>query len=96
MKYNYDFNLSAYYDLDDYLDSLRAERSLSYDFIASRDKCKNPMNQLINHFDLAGKTILSIGPNFGHEEYWLYKSGCKLIFVVKSLKPVLSGDKPED
>jgi hypothetical protein len=30
---------------------------------------------------MLGKKIFSLGPNFGHEEYWFYKNSCNLTFL---------------
>ena len=39
------------------------------------------MKQLISHFEIKNKNVLSIGAGRGHEEYWFYKNGCDLTFV---------------
>ena len=39
------------------------------------------MQQLISHFEIKNKHILSIGAGKGHEEYWFYENGCDLTFV---------------
>lgn len=39
------------------------------------------MQQLISHFEIKNKQVLSIGSGRGHEEYWFYKNGCELTFV---------------
>jgi hypothetical protein len=53
----------------------------NYDFRRSRAICERSMGKLIDGFQLAGQRVLSIGPNFGHEEYWFYRAGCPLVFA---------------
>ena len=78
----FEVNASEYYDgIDAYLKAVNLPASKTYDFITSRAACRSPMNELINGFQLHGKTILSIAPNLGHEEFWLHQAGCKLVFV---------------
>ncbi len=45
------------------------------------EEVKSSMNQLITRFNLQGKSVISIGTKYGHEEYWLYKVGCTLTLL---------------
>lgn len=48
----------------------------------NRSLCEKPITELISRYDLNSKRILSVGPSYGHEEYWFYKKGkCFLTFV---------------
>ncbi len=46
-----------------------------------RERCRRPMNQLIEHFGLANKNVVSLGAATAHEEYWFHKAGCRLTLV---------------
>ncbi len=50
-------------------------------FILDRKNVELPIKQLISHFEIKNKHVLSIGAGRGHEEYWFYKSGCDLTFI---------------
>jgi len=50
-------------------------------FELDKKKVEIPMQQLISHFEIKNKQVLSIGAWKGHEEYWFYKNGCKLTLV---------------
>lgn len=56
-------------------------------------KVESPLKQLISHFEVKNKQVLSISPGKGHEEYWFYKNGCELTFVdideSKSIEPYI-------
>lgn len=42
---------------------------------------KEPMNQLISRFNINSKTVLSVGSGLAFEEFWFYKSNCKLTLI---------------
>ena len=67
-------------NLEEYMKGLD-ESTPTYGYNESKKLCKEPMNQLIKKYDLSNKKVFSLGPNFGHEEYWFYKNGCNLTFV---------------
>lgn len=54
------------------------------------------MNQVINRFDLSGKSILSIGAGLGYEEYWFYKAQCKLTLLDIGYNHILRQTKEEE
>ncbi|WP_054971967.1 hypothetical protein [Paenibacillus sp. A3] len=51
------------------------------------------MEQLIEKYELADKSVLCIAPGNGIEEYWFHRHGCELTFVdidqYGSIEPVL-------
>jgi hypothetical protein len=67
--------------LEEYIKGLNEESRRTYDYVESKELCKDPMNQLIEKFKLSDKNIFALAPNFGHEEYWFYKNGCTLTFL---------------
>ncbi|NND86935.1 MAG: hypothetical protein HKM23_06405 [Nitrosopumilus sp.] len=40
-----------------------------------------PINELINRFNINAKTVLSIGAGSAFEEFWFYKNNCKLTII---------------
>jgi hypothetical protein len=55
-----------------YLDGLE---HLSYGYVASRELCEAAMRDVISSFGLLERRVLSLGPAFGHEDYWLSEVG---------------------
>lgn len=50
-------------------------------FDIDKELCREPMNQLIEKYNLKSKKILSIGSAAGFEEYWFYKNDCTLTLL---------------
>ncbi|WP_417418060.1 hypothetical protein [Hoeflea sp.] len=44
----------------------------------NRDDCKDAMLGLIERYQLAGKSVLSLGSGHSFEEFWLHETGCDL------------------
>lgn len=45
-------------------------------------KCEQPIRQLIDRYDIKGKSVFSIGPGSAHEEYhFLIYGQCPITFV---------------
>src|SRR5689334_12153240 len=44
-------------------------------------RCEEPIKQLIARYDLAGKSVLSIGAGEGFEEVWFARAGCPLTLI---------------
>lgn len=42
------------------------------------EACRKPINELIARYDLAGKSILSLGAGEAFEEFWYSEAGCRL------------------
>lgn len=49
--------------------------------LTSSSRIRSCMNELIEHCNLYGKSILSIGAGTAHEEFYFYKNGSKLTIV---------------
>lgn len=43
-----------------------------------RDVQKEAMEQIIERYRLRGRSVLSLGPGLGMQEYWLHKAGCRI------------------
>jgi hypothetical protein len=67
--------------LEEYIKRLNEDSRRTYDYVKSKELCKDPMNQLIEKYKLSEKSVFALAPNFGHEEYWFYKNGCTLTFL---------------
>lgn len=67
-------------DYEDYyrnVELFSSRTGISYNF----DNVKDTIGQLVEKYMLHNRNVLSIGPAFGCEEYWMYKNGCKLTLV---------------
>jgi hypothetical protein len=53
----------------------------TYNYYDARERCRRTMDELIEACDLRGKSVLSIAPAFGHEEYHFWRNGCPLTMV---------------
>lgn len=62
-------------------DAFFASSHTAYSSDESRERCREPMRQLIERYDLAGKSVVSVGPSGAHEEYWLHEAGSPLTLV---------------
>ncbi len=77
----YQVDADSYFkNLEQYLKDF-SDPKMGYSHSNSRKVCEDTMNQLIKKYKITNKDILSIGSNFGHEEYWFHKNGCTLTFV---------------
>jgi hypothetical protein len=60
--------------------------------------CEKPIKQLIARYDLAGKSILSLGSGEAFEEYWFHKAGWRLTLneisgkIATTLRTIPVGD----
>jgi len=65
----------------------------NFSFTRDRDKVKKTMIQLIDKYNIKNKSVLSVGPGTGYEEYWFNENNCQLTFIdideTKSIEPYL-------
>lgn len=65
----------------------------NFSFTRDRDKVKKAMIQLIDKYNIKNKSVLSVGPGLGYEEYWFNENNCQLTFIdideTKSIEPYL-------
>lgn len=49
-----------------------------FDFHGNVEKCKKPMQGLIERYSLSGKDVFSVGAGLAFEEFWFMDAGCRL------------------
>jgi hypothetical protein len=86
-----------FFDADDEL----AEKAFArYSTADIRARCQAPIEALIERFELAGTSLLSIGASGGHEEFWMHRAGCRMTFIdldeTGTIEPFLASLPPAD
>lgn len=68
-------------DYDEFF-SIKHDERIRSQWLTNSQLCEKPITQLIDRYDINSKSVLSIGPSYGHEEYWFHrKGGCSLTFI---------------
>lgn len=68
-------------DYDEFF-SIKHDPEIRSQWLTNSKLCEEPITQLIMRYGIQSKKVLSVGPSYGHEEYWFYnKGGCPLTFV---------------
>jgi hypothetical protein len=61
-------------------------------------RTETAVREMVERYEFVGKTVLSLGPRFGHEEYWMWRAGCPLLLIdideQHDILPILRSSPP--